>query len=94
MATPIDVLMNDPTIRTATQYIGVNYVFRATRVLFKTRKKNARNKYHAPSKRVTTMVVTIGTPNYKEREFIKQATLAGVGFPLKKIQIKHFSLKK
>jgi hypothetical protein len=35
-----------------------------------------------------TVLVTIGRPNYSEREFIKTAQKAGEPFPVKKVQIK------
>ena len=34
------------------------------------------------------ILFTIGTPNYLERAFIKQARKAGEPFPIKKIQLK------
>lgn len=35
----------------------------------------------------TTILVTIGTPNYKERNFVRKALQAGEPFPVKKIQL-------
>lgn len=36
----------------------------------------------------TEIVLTIGRPNYAEREFIKKCKKAGEPFPVKKVQIK------
>jgi hypothetical protein len=44
--------------------------------------------------RTKTFVVTIGRPNYEEREFIKKAKKAGEPFPIKKIQMKFVPKKK
>jgi hypothetical protein len=38
--------------------------------------------------RQMTVLVTFGRPNYREREFIKQAKKAGEPFPIKKVQLK------
>jgi hypothetical protein len=38
--------------------------------------------------RHSTFLVTIGRPNYDEREFIKKCKKAGEPFPVKKIQVK------
>lgn len=35
-----------------------------------------------------TVLITLGRPNYVEREFIKKATKAKEPFPIKKIQLK------
>lgn len=40
------------------------------------------------SKRQQEILVTVGKPNYAEREFIRVAKLAGEAFPIKRIQIK------
>jgi len=39
-------------------------------------------------------VLTVGKPNYAERQFIKLAKKAGGPFPIKKIQLKAWALKK
>jgi hypothetical protein len=38
--------------------------------------------------RQSTVLLTIGSPNYAERKFIKQCIAAGEPFPVKKTQIK------
>jgi len=40
------------------------------------------------------MVLTIGRPNYAEREFIKLCKKAGEPFPVKKMQLKFYPKKK
>ncbi|MDD4998661.1 MAG: hypothetical protein PHI99_10970 [Syntrophales bacterium] len=64
----------------ATKYLSEKLVVKATRRRFhgKILKKA----------RITEINVTIGAPNYAEREFIKKARKAGEPFPIKKIQLK------
>ncbi len=40
------------------------------------------------------IILTIGKPNYAEREFIKLCQKANEPFPIKKIQLKMFNPKK
>lgn len=61
----------------ATKFIGPTQVIKATRH-GKARK----------GERTTQMVVTVGRPNYAEREFISRCRKAGEPFPVKKIQLK------
>lgn len=42
----------------------------------------------------TEILLSVGKPNYVERQFIKQCKKAGVGFPLKKIQIRYYPRKR
>lgn len=67
----------DGDARRATKYIAPNLVVKATR-------------RHRPNRRARTveMVVTVGRPNYAEREFIKQAAKAGEPFPIKRMLLK------
>ena len=67
----------------ATKYLSPDAVVKATRP-------------HKPSirSRSTTLVVTFGKPNYAEREFIKSCRKAGEPFPVRKVQLKHFSEKR
>jgi len=41
-----------------------------------------------------TMVVTFGKPNYLERKFIADCKKAKVAFPVSKIQLKFYPVKK
>lgn len=62
----------------ATKYLAPNLVVRATR----------RGKFDKRN-RSFEFVVTIGKPNYRERDFIAQCKRAGEKFPIKKIQLKY-----
>lgn len=75
-ATVMAVLDNDA--HRATKYVSPKEVVRATRVLLGG-KINRRDK--------TRVVLTIGRPNFREREFIKLVGKAGAEFPFKKIQL-------
>lgn len=73
----IEVLDGTGAIR-ATKYLSEKQIIRAVRRTYggKIIKGN------------TEIVLTMGKPNYQEREFIKNCKKAGEGFPVKKIQIK------
>jgi hypothetical protein len=47
----------------------------------------------ARSRRIT-LFLSIGRPNYAERLFIRRCQRAGEPFPVKKVQLKFFPLKK
>lgn len=49
-----------------------------------------------PSKRdvTTTIILTMGRPNFRERQFIKACKRAREPFPVRKIQLKHYPAKK
>lgn len=64
----------------ATKYLSPKEIIRATRVLCKGRIDLRHN---------TEIVLTIGRPNYREREFIKACRKDGEPFPVKKIQLKY-----
>ena len=61
----------------ATKYISKKCVIKAT---FHGRRDGRDNRSH--------IVVTVGAPNYAERQFIKLAQKAGEPFPIKKVQLK------
>lgn len=69
--------MADPQIRSISVYQSPTLVVTATR-------------RHKPDKRNTTieMVLTIGKPNFRGRQFVKACLKAGEPFPVKKPQIK------
>lgn len=75
----IATLLDNDAYQT-TKYLAPNQVMRATRRVWK-RKIDRRD-------RRVEMVVTIGIPNYREREFIKVLKKADEPFPVKKIQIR------
>ena len=66
--------------RQATKFISHKQTVKATRRLYNGR-------IDKRDKRVE-ILFTIGTPNYLERAFIKQAKKADEPFPIKKIQLK------
>ena len=65
--------------RKATKYYAPGLVIKAT----------AR---HKPKRRARSVeiVVTIGAPNYAERQFVKQLKKAGEPFPVKRVQVKEW----
>jgi hypothetical protein len=65
--------------RQATKFLAANQVIRATRCL-----ENGR----IPKRGNIDIRITVGTPNYAEREFIKACKRAGEPFPVKKVQFK------
>lgn len=64
----------------ATKYFSESQVVTATRRLFG-------GKIDKRDKRVE-ILFKVGSPNFKEREFMKRCKKTGVPFPVKKIQIK------
>lgn len=65
----------------ATKYLSYRLTVVATRPLYKgsAPRKNERS---------TTVIVTVGRPNYESREFLRLVKKAGEPFPVKKIQLK------
>ena len=73
----------------ATKYIDKNFIVRATRKLYKIRsKKNGVARRIIDKRSNAEILLTIGKPNYLEREFIKNCKKVGEPFPIKKIQLK------
>jgi len=64
----------------ATKYNSEKETVKATRRTYKGR---------VDKNQPIEILFTIGRPNYKEREFIKDCKAAGVPFPVKKIQVKY-----
>lgn len=64
--------------RTATKYLDEKTIVRASRKVFNGKL----------SKGNIEIILTIGKPNFKEREFIKKCKKVGEPFPVKKIQLK------
>lgn len=70
-------LMNaNPQCRRVTKYLAPNLTLKAT-YQGKRDRRNRRN----------TVLVTFGTPNYREAKFIKACQKAGEPFPVKKLQV-------
>ena len=76
VAAVVDVLTRTGAYR-ATKYISETHTVKATR-----RHKVRRGEP------LGECVLTMGRPNYDEREFIKKCKKAGERFPVKKIQLK------
>ena len=73
----VDVLILNASqlnVKTATKYISDKLTVKATR-----RQK---------SRSQQQFIITIGRPNYAERQFIKRCKKAGEPFPVKNIQLK------
>lgn len=68
----------------AAKYISPTLVVRATRPLFKGKIQKGN----------ISMVLTIGKPNYKQREFIKDCKKVGEPFPVKGVILKFPPQKK
>ncbi len=64
--------------RLATKYLSDKLTIKASRKLFQ-------GKFN---KNTIEVVLTIGKPNFAERQFIKDCKKAGVPFPVKNIQLK------
>lgn len=67
-------------IKKATQYVSEDLVVKITNKA----KRNDRRE-----KRVYT-ALTVGRPNYAERQFIKACKKAGEKLPVRKVQLRHF----
>lgn len=83
ISSAIDALLRLEAIR-ATKYLNEKWVVRASRRTFN-------GKIHRGNIEV---VLTIGKPNYQERDFIKKCKRAGESFPIRKIQLKFLSKRK
>lgn len=79
----VDALLNGDGIKTATKYISKKLTVRGTWV---------GNDDYGIERR--TMSLSIGEPNYAEREFIKLCGLAKEPFPVRKVQLKFQPVKR
>ena len=79
IAAVVDTLI-ETGAHTATKYLTERHIVRATRVLYDGK---------VPRKGSNVDVrLTVGRPNYVEREFIKKLKRAGEPFPVKNVQLK------
>ncbi len=69
----------------ATRYVSEKLIIRAT----KPRLKHRKSQWQAKDTR-SEFVLTIGQPNYREREFIRACKKAGEPLPVRKIQLRDF----
>ena len=77
--------MLDHSIVKATKFISPKHIVRAVRKQYG-KKINTRGNIE--------VTLTIGRPNYAEREFIKTLQKAKEPFPVKNVLLKHFVAKK
>lgn len=82
-AAVVSALLNMSDVHTATKYIDPKTTVRGTYV----GKRDRRSKRH-------TIALSIGSPNYAERQFIKQCNAAEEPFPVRKVQLKFYPKKK
>ena len=75
----VETVLEDYLIRKATRFISPKLVVRAVRQ-HKPRRDDIR----------TTLVLTFGKPNFREREFIRACIKAKEPFPVKKMQVKWY----
>jgi len=73
-------VLGSRTVRRATVYLAPDLVVTAA----------AHGKPHR-RQRSTSVVVTVGKPNFRERQFIKLCRKAGVRFPIRKPQLRFWS---
>ena len=72
----VEAILDDGA-KKATKFFNEKYVIKATR----------QGEIDKRSSRIT-ILLTLGKPNFEEREFIKKCKKAGEPFPVKKIQLK------
>jgi hypothetical protein len=82
VANVIQALLNND-VKKVTRFISPNVTVTATRL-------------HRPDKRSRgeSYVVTVGRPNYANREFIKECKAAGEPFPVRNMIFQHFPAVK
>lgn len=68
----------------AIKYVSPKFVVRATRMMT----KSPSGKRGFVTGQNVTITLTLGRPNYREREFIKDCKKAGEPFPIKNILLK------
>lgn len=69
--------------RSATKFMAPDFIVRVTRQFKPSRREGK-----------ATLVLTIGKPNYSERQFIKQAVKAGEPFPVKRYRLRPWPVKR
>lgn len=79
----VEAVLSFPNVRSAVVVQHPRLTVKLTR-RFKYDGRNSRHDF----------VLTIGAPNYREREFIKQCQKAGEPFPVRKVQLKFYPVKK
>ena len=78
----VDSIINNDAVIKATEYRSPKLIIRAVRKTFKVHKRRTRKGQNVE------IILTIGKPNYAEREFIKLCNKAKEPFPVKRVQLK------
>jgi hypothetical protein len=86
----VEALSSDRSVKRATKYLSDKLVVRLSARTFGFRK----GRRTTANDRSENFVLTIGAPNYAEREFIKKLKAADEPFPVKKIQLKFVALAR
>lgn len=83
IAQTVESVLETGEVRQATTFLDENTVVTASR-------------RHRPEKRSnhTELVLTMGKPNYRQREFIKACKKSGEPFPVKKTQLKFYPKRR
>lgn len=76
----VEIIINKPTVIKATKYIGPKEIVRAVRQTYK--------KFKPRKGENIQITLTIGKPNYAEREFIKLCQKVKEPFPVAGVQLK------
>lgn len=80
----IEILLRTNAKRT-TKYLSDKFVISAQRKTYNNRLLPNQN---------AEIILKMGKPNYAERDFIRRCKKAGEPFPIKRVQIKEFPIKK
>jgi len=76
----VEIIINKPTVIKATKFVGPKEIVRAVRQTYKKFKPRKGDNIQ--------ITLTIGKPNYAEREFIKKCQLAKESFPVVGVLLK------
>ena len=83
----IDAIMNGKDVMKATKYISPTLLVRGVRKTYRFRDRKPENTG------TLEITLTIGSPNYVEREFVSKLKKVKEPFPVKKVQLKHWEKK-
>lgn len=79
----VDCLNSDPDLRSVTKIVSPTHIVRATRRFYRKSGKSSQ-----------TFVLTIGRPNTREREIIREYRKAMEPFPVKKMVLRYKANRK
>ena len=80
----VEALINNPNVIRAVKYVSPVWIVRATRKRFGGKILKRGN---------VEIILTIGRPNYIEREFVKLCHKAGEKFPMRGVHLKLYNPK-